>query len=110
MITDIQTALPKTVGVGYKPQHYADILRHPPSLGWLEVHAENYLGSGGRPITQLRVLRKHMRFLCMGLACPLGRNRSLILFIYLGLNSYVIDQTLHSFLNTSPVPRMMWGF
>ena len=57
MTTDIQTALPKTVGVGYRPQHYADILRHPPSLGWLEVHAENYLGSGGRPIAQLRALR-----------------------------------------------------
>ena len=57
MITDIQTALPKTVGVGYKPQHYTDILRHPPFLVWLEVHTENYLISGGRPIAQLRALR-----------------------------------------------------
>ena len=65
MITDCQSALaqtmlPKTVGVGYKPQHYADILTHPPALGWLEVHAENYLGSGGRPIAQLRALREHL--------------------------------------------------
>ena len=66
MITDIQIALPKTVGVGYKPQHYADILTHPPSLGWLEVHAENYLGSGRYPIAQLRVTRTFRVFCAWG--------------------------------------------
>ena len=82
MITDrqsalAQTMLPKTVGVGYKPQHYADILTHPPALGWLEVHAENYLGSGGRPIAQLRALRERYAFSVHGVGLSIGSERGI---------------------------------
>ena len=77
MTQDIQNALPKTVGVGYKPQHYADILMHPPSLGWLEVHAENYLGSGGRPIAQLRALRERYAFSVHGVGLSIGSERGI---------------------------------
>ena len=48
--------LPNRPGVGYKPQHYTDITTAPGPLGWLEIHAENYMGNGGRPIAQLRHL------------------------------------------------------
>ncbi|SMH35130.1 DUF692 domain-containing protein [Maritimibacter sp. HL-12] len=48
--------LPAIPGVGYKPQHYSDILAGPGAVGWLEVHAENYMGDGGRPLAQLRAL------------------------------------------------------
>lgn len=77
MTQDIQNALPKTVGVGYKPQHYADILMHPPSLGWLKVHAENYLGSGGRPIAQLRALRERYAFSVHGVGLSIGSERGI---------------------------------
>ena len=77
MTQDIQNALPKTVGVGYKPQHYADILMHPPSLGWLEVHAENYLGSGGRPIAQLSALREHYAFSVHGVGLSIGSEQGI---------------------------------
>ena len=77
MTQDIQNALPKTVGVGYKPQHYADILMHPPSLGWLEVHAENYLGSGGRPIAQVRALRERYAFSLHGVGLSIGSERGI---------------------------------
>ena len=77
MTQDIPNALPKTVGVGYKPQHYADILMHPPSLGWLEVHAENYLGSGGRPIAQLRALRERYAFSVHGVGLSIGSERGI---------------------------------
>ena len=77
MTQDIQNALPKTVGVGYKPQHYADILMHPPSLGWLEVHAENYLGSGGRPIARLRALREHYAFSVHGVGLSIGSEQGI---------------------------------
>ena len=50
--------LPPRAGVGYKPQHYMDIIQGSGLLGWLEVHAENYMGNGGRPIEQLRQLSK----------------------------------------------------
>ena len=48
--------LPNRPGVGYKPQHYSDILANPAPVDWLEVHAENYMGDGGRPLAQLRHL------------------------------------------------------
>ena len=92
MTTDIQTALPKTVGVGYKPQHYADILRHPPSLGWLEVHAENYLGSGGRPIAQLRALREHYAFSVHGVGLSIGSEQGIDPF------SHLLSHSEHLFL------------
>ena len=48
--------LPAAPGVGYKPQHFADLLAQPGPVGWLEIHAENYMGDGGRPLAQLRHL------------------------------------------------------
>ena len=45
-------ALPCAPGVGYKPQHFNDIMKNPAPVEWLEVHAENYMGAGGRPLAQ----------------------------------------------------------
>ena len=47
-------SLPMAPGVGYKPQHFSDILEDAGPVRWLEIHAENYMGAGGRPIAQLR--------------------------------------------------------
>ncbi len=33
-------------GAGLKPEHYRDILDGRPDVGWFEVHAENYMGTG----------------------------------------------------------------
>ena len=41
--------LPAAIGLGLKPEHYADILTAPPDLGFFEIHAENYMGAGGPP-------------------------------------------------------------
>lgn len=44
--------LPPAVGIGLKPQHYADILKDDQPLGrpaWLEIHPQNYFGNGGPP-------------------------------------------------------------
>ena len=49
-------ALPASTGVGYKPQHFKDILENPAPVSLLEIHAENYMGDGGRPLAQLRHL------------------------------------------------------
>ena len=50
------TRLPTRPGIGYKPQHFAAIMADPAPICWLEVHAENYMGDGGRPLAQLRNL------------------------------------------------------
>lgn len=65
-------SLPNLPGVGYKPQHFADILANPAPVGWLEIHAENYMGAGGRPIAQLRHLAELMPISVHGVALSIG--------------------------------------
>ncbi len=64
--------LPHAPGVGYKPQHYADILRDPAPVEWLEIHAENYMGDGGRPIAQLRHLSERFPISVHGVGLSIG--------------------------------------
>src|SRR5262249_61901398 len=33
-------------GIGLRARHVADVLARRPVVGWLEVHAENYMGGG----------------------------------------------------------------
>ncbi len=73
-------SLPNAAGVGYKPQHFSDIIAHPGPVEWIEVHAENYMGDGGRPLAQLRALAEcfaisvHGVGLSIGGEDPLDRN------------------------------------
>ncbi|MDJ0638717.1 MAG: DUF692 domain-containing protein [Paracoccaceae bacterium] len=64
--------LPNTPGVGYKPQHFSDLLENPGSVGWLEIHAENYMGDGGRPIAQLRHLSERFAMSVHGVGLSIG--------------------------------------
>ena len=66
------TPLPATPGVGYKPQHYRDITTEPGPLGWLEIHAENYMGAGGRPLAQLRHLADRFPISVHGVGLSIG--------------------------------------
>lgn len=64
--------LPDRVGVGYKPQHYADIIADPGAVAWLEIHAENYMGDGGRPLAQLRALSERFPISVHGVGLSIG--------------------------------------
>ena len=64
--------LPPLVGVGYKPQHFKDILENPAPVGWLEIHAENYMGEGGRPLAQLRLLAERFPISVHGVGLSIG--------------------------------------
>ncbi|WP_170529053.1 MNIO family bufferin maturase [Ruegeria arenilitoris] len=64
--------LPAAPGVGYKPQHYAEILDQPGPVGWLEIHAENYMGDGGRPLAQLRYLSERFPISVHGVGLSIG--------------------------------------
>jgi uncharacterized protein (UPF0276 family) len=48
--------LPNGAVVGYKAQHFSNIIAGNTPVEWLEIHAENYMGAGGRPLAQLRAL------------------------------------------------------
>lgn len=64
--------LPSLPGVGYKPQHFAEILDAPGPVGWLEIHAENYMGDGGRPLAQLRHLSERFPISVHGVGLSIG--------------------------------------
>lgn len=65
-------ALPPLAGVGFKPQHFKDILEASAPVGWLEIHAENYMGAGGRPIAQLRHLAERFPISVHGVGLSIG--------------------------------------
>ena len=64
--------LPKKAGVGFKPQHFEDALGHKGEVAWLEIHAENYMGDGGRPISQLRILAERYPISVHGVGLSIG--------------------------------------
>lgn len=66
------STLPPRPGVGYKPQHYSAIMADPGPVGWLEIHAENYMGDGGRPIAQLRHLATRFPISIHGVGLSIG--------------------------------------
>ena len=70
--TNSPSHLPNAPGVGYKPQHFADIMDSPAPVAWLEIHAENYMGDGGRPIAQLRHLSEHFPISVHGVGLSIG--------------------------------------
>lgn len=72
MFDNPPSALPPAPGVGYKPQHYGDILADPGAVRWLEVHAENYMGDGGRPLAQLRALAERFAISVHGVGLSIG--------------------------------------
>lgn len=71
--------LPARAGVGFKPQHFTGMMDGDQPLGFVEIHAENYMGAGGPPHAQLRALREryalsvHGVGLSIGGAAPLDR-------------------------------------
>jgi uncharacterized protein len=75
-----KTSLPAAIGVGYKPQHFEAIMRTPGALGFFEIHAENYMGAGGRPHAELAALHRdhalsvHGIGLSIGAGAPLDRD------------------------------------
>ena len=72
MLDQTGNGLPAKPGTGYKPQHFAAILADPGPVGWLEVHAENYMGAGGRPLAQLRHLAERFAISVHGVGLSIG--------------------------------------
>jgi uncharacterized protein (UPF0276 family) len=68
----IPSALPRRTGVGFKPEHFADILATPQPMGFFEVHAENYMGAGGPPHAQLGKLREDYALSIHGVGLSIG--------------------------------------
>jgi len=72
MLDTTFSALPARPGIGFKPQHFNDIRTDPGPVAWLEIHAENYMGAGGRPLAQLRALAKRFPISVHGVGLSIG--------------------------------------
>ncbi|HEY9039965.1 MAG TPA: DUF692 domain-containing protein [Roseovarius sp.] len=72
MLDDTPRPLPVAAGIGYKPQHFADLMADPGPVEWLEIHAENYMGAGGRPLAQLRELADRFAISVHGVGLSIG--------------------------------------
>jgi uncharacterized protein (UPF0276 family) len=72
MLDQTAKGLPASTGTGYKPQHFAAIMADPGPVAWLEVHAENYMGAGGRPLAQLRHLAERFPISVHGVGLSIG--------------------------------------
>ncbi|MDP2080839.1 MAG: DUF692 domain-containing protein [Pseudotabrizicola sp.] len=72
MLDSGHSVLPPAPGVGYKPQHFAAIMAEAGPVGWLEIHAENYMGAGGRPLAQLRALAERFALSVHGVGLSIG--------------------------------------
>lgn len=68
----IASVLPRAAGIGFKPQHFGDILSGPQPIGFVEIHAENYMGEGGEPHAQLRTLCEHYALSVHGVGLSIG--------------------------------------
>lgn len=69
--------LPPRPGVGYKPQHFSAIQDDATPVEWFEIHAENYMGDGGRPLAQLRALSERFPISVHGVGLSIGGERPL---------------------------------
>ena len=69
---DFPNTLPSAPGVGYKPQHFDALRNDPGPVRWVEVHAENYMGDGGRPLAQLDALADQFAISVHGVGLSIG--------------------------------------
>jgi hypothetical protein len=60
------------VGVGFKPEHFAAISEAPQPVAFFEIHAENYMGDGGRPHACLGFLRENYALSVHGVGLDMG--------------------------------------
>ncbi|HEX7970040.1 MAG TPA: DUF692 domain-containing protein [Stellaceae bacterium] len=68
---DHDAAIPAAIGVGLRAPHIAEIIATRPAIGWLEVHAENYMG-GGPALAQLDAIRRDYPLSLHGVGLSLG--------------------------------------
>lgn len=58
-------------GIGLRAPHYVEVVETRPAVGWLEVHAENFMG-GGPPLHYLETVRRDWPVSVHGVGLSLG--------------------------------------
>lgn len=87
----VATALPSRAGIGLKPQHFRDVLASRPDVGFLEVHAENYMVDGGPFHHFLGRIREFYALSLHGVGLSIG-GEGLLDEVHLGRLAALIDR------------------
>ncbi|ORE95910.1 hypothetical protein ATO13_03590 [Stappia sp. 22II-S9-Z10] len=66
------SAIPPRTGVGLKLSHVDAILADPGRIGFVEIHAENYMGDGGPPHRALAAIRDVLPVSLHGVGLSIG--------------------------------------
>ena len=83
------------VGIGWRHPHYAELLQRQPSLGFLEVHSENFFASGGAALAVLEQGRRDYPISLHGVGLSLGSA--------VGLDAWHLDQLASLVERVDPV-------
>jgi uncharacterized protein (UPF0276 family) len=73
----VPTGIPARAGVGLKGEHWDAVLSGTPDLGFFEIHAENYMGEGGRPHHALAAIRARYPLSLHGVGLSIGADAPL---------------------------------
>lgn len=65
-------AIPARAGVGFKLSHAEAILAAPQAIGFVEIHAENFMGAGGPPHRMLAAVRDILPVSLHGVGLSIG--------------------------------------
>lgn len=65
-------AMKQLIGIGLRHPHIQQVLDELPSVGWWEVHSENYFHSGGASLENLLAIREHYPVSLHGVGLSLG--------------------------------------
>ena len=67
-----RAGLPPQAGIGFKAQHFDELMRDEDPPGFVEVHAENYMGAGGLPHAQLHAVHERVALSVHGVGLSIG--------------------------------------
>ncbi len=71
-VATVGGAIPAAAGIGLRPDHYREVVSTAPTIGWMEVHSENYFGAGGAPLYYLDKVRADYPLCLHGVGLSLG--------------------------------------
>jgi len=64
--------IPNQSGAGFKGEHFASIMESNSTVGFFEIHAENYMGAGGLPHRMLTAIREKYPLSVHGVGLSIG--------------------------------------
>lgn len=93
------------IGIGARSSHYNEIKATQPSIGWLEVHSENFLTQGGKSLVVLQSLIESYPISLHGVGLSLG-SAECISTDHLERLSILIERVNPKFISE----HLSWGY